>query len=169
MKARSPGGDALGEAAEWEDKGFKFGVGGQKIRGARKPGPIQLHLLMKDDEGQPHANEAFEIRGPGVSIKGTTTKDGYVDAEIPVGAEEAVLTVGGDKVSLFFQKREPLTTPMGLQQALLTLGYEVEPTGALDDKTEAAVKALQEDENLKVTGKADDALRKRIQALLAAV
>lgn len=166
MKARTPGGDVLGEASDWDDKGFGFKLGAAKVRVSRKPGPIQLHVLMKDDEGRPHVERPFEIRGVGVSIKGVTTKAGYVDAEIPVGVEEAELIVGEDKCTLVFEKRQPLTTPMGLQQALLTLGYTCEPSGAIDDATRAAVRELQEQEGLEVTGEADDALRQRIKKLL---
>jgi hypothetical protein len=107
MKARSPAGDVLGEAAEWEDKGFRFKADGAKVRVSRKPGPIQLHVLMRNDEGEPHVSQPFEIKGLGLSIKGTTTKDGYVDAEVPVGTEEAELIVGGDRCKIVFAKREP--------------------------------------------------------------
>jgi putative peptidoglycan binding protein len=173
MKARDKAGTELGEAAEWEEKGFGFGVDGLKVRVARTPGPIVLHLLMKDEEGQLHAGQAFELTGSGgLSIKGTTTAQGYVDAEIPVGVTEARLTVhganGDETCSLVFSKPEALDTVQGLQQALLMLGYFCEDTGKLDDGTKNAIKELQAHEGLPETGEADDALRKKMKSLLDA-
>ncbi|MCA1826304.1 MAG: peptidoglycan-binding domain-containing protein [Myxococcales bacterium] len=172
MRARDKAGNTLAEAKEWAEKGFKFKLDGIDVKVARTPGPIQLHILMKDEEGNLHAGRPFEVRYAGVLAKGVTTKDGYVDAEIPPGTPEADLVVEGEHgvetVKLVFEKPEPLDTIQGLQQALLMLGYFCDDTGKLDDETKNAIKELQAHEGLTETGEPDDALRKKMKELLGA-
>lgn len=172
MKARDKAGNTLAEAQTWAEKGFKFKLEGVNVTVARTPGPIQLHILMKDEEGNLHAGRPFEVRYAGVLAKGTTSKDGYVDAEIPAGTPEADLVVAGangaETVHLVFEKPEPLDTIQGLQQALLMLGYFCDDTGKLDDETKNAIKELQSHEGLQPTGEPDDALRKKMKELLGA-
>jgi hypothetical protein len=172
MKARDKAGNTLAEAPAWAEKGFQFDLDGVKVKVARTPGPIQLHILMKDEEGNLHAGRPFEIRYAGVLAKGTTTSEGYADAEIPPGTPEADLVVeaehGTETVHLVFEKPEPLNTIQGLQQALLMLGYFCDDTGKLDDETRNAIKELQEHEGLQPTGEPDDALRQRMRELMGA-
>ena len=172
MKARDKSGNTLADEPTWAEKGFKFDLDGVKVSVARTPGPIQLHILIKDEEGNLHAGRPFEIRYAGLLASGTTTKDGYVDAEIPAGTPEADLIVDGEQgketVKLVFEKPEPLNSVQGLQQALLMLGYFCDDTGKLDDQTRNAIKELQAHEGLKETGEPDDTLRKRMKELLGA-
>ena len=172
MKARDKAGNTLAEAQAWAEKGFKFALDGVKVSVARTPGPIQLHILMKDEEGNLHAGRPFEVRYAGLLAKGVTTAQGYVDAEIPPGTPEAELIVEGqngvEKVKLVFAKPEPLGTVQGLQQGLLMLGYFCDDTGKLDAETKNAIKELQAHEGLKETGEPDEALRKRMKELLGA-
>ena len=122
---------------------------------AKKPeptGPVKLNLKVKDHDGHPHDSRPFEIHlADGKVVKGTTTKDGLVQASVPRG-QPARLVVQGKEgphtIQLQLGKLDPPETPKGAQQRLSSLGYKVQVTGQLDPPTKKALAAFHHDHAL---------------------
>src|ERR1041384_6276948 len=138
--------------------------GGQKPVGAaptakppeaKAPETLRLKLKVEDEDGHPHVSCPFEIKVGSDVIKGTTTPEGVVDAQVP-RAKQAELTIHGHAATQRFTLQmgalAPATGVLGAQERLESIGYSCHPTGALDDETKAAIGGFQKDHKLPVTG-----------------
>ena len=69
---------------------------GQSNRCRAKVPTVQVHLALKDRKGEPMANEPFRIEGDGLdALEGTSDGDGMVSADVPVHAQNVILTLPG--------------------------------------------------------------------------
>lgn len=155
---------------------FRFKVGGVKtavVVGSGEPPAFKLHLLVEDEDGNPHKSRPFEVKAGGKSFTGTTTAEGIVEVSFPK-APEALLTVDGAAGKQHYQlqlgKIEKPDTPLGAQQRLQSLGFELRATGKLDDDTKKAIAAFRKEVSLKdgsdldaeTQQKLDDEYKKRM-------
>lgn len=61
---------------------------------------------------------------------------------------------------------DPTSEIIGVQERLINLGYElVEPTGEMDEQTQIALRQLQIQCNLEVTGRLDDVTQQKLENL----
>ena len=71
-----------------------------------------------------------------------------------------------EEYEIFLGNIDPASEIVGIQERLINLGYElVEPSGELDEPTQNALRHLQEQRNLEVTGTLDDATKQELEDL----
>jgi len=136
---------------------------------------VFIHVVLKDSDGAPIANEPYTLTVSGLSLKGTTDGNGLVQQQIPMGADDAELSLGN----------LPLTWPLrighldpvreeddksgvisGIQARLKNLGFDCgEVDNILGDKTRAALIGFQEKYGLTVDGTASDETINKIKDL----
>ena len=130
--------------------------------GAAAEGTIAINLYVEDDEGQGHASRPYEIRAGSKTISGTTASDGM---KIPK-VDQAVLIISGEQgkqtITLQFGDLQPAGTVQGAQERLQSLGYDVAPSGEVDDRTRKAIRAFQLAHKLGETAELDTATSRRI-------
>ena len=136
-----------------------------------KPKTKPLQLKLADTKHQPYAGREFVVKAGGARVEGTTGGDGTLDAQVPIEAQTAEVTVWLDKrpkgpvrrYVLELAAPEPLTTIRGGQQRLAHLGYyHRTPSGELDPPTEHALRDFQHDHGVPVSGKLDEATRGKL-------
>lgn len=129
--------------------------------------PASVQVQVFGDGHEPMSDQPFVLEVGGKKIEGRTTDDGVVQAFVPHGEKEAKLTVGeGEhamKLDLAIGHLDPPSETKGIQGRLANLGFYpgaidgkesdelthaitafqlhagLEPTGALDEKTRAAL------------------------------
>jgi len=132
----------------------------QKHRFRKKgvPAKIKVRLLINDE---PQANEPYKLLIDGEWKEGTTDSKGFLEESIPPGAQKGKLFVGkGDRQEIYefnLGTIDPMETEEGIRCRLLDLGYSV------GEDLEAAIRAFQEKEGIKVTGIVDDATRSKLK------
>ncbi len=145
-------------------KDYRFVVGTRKTL---------LHIELLDDDSEPYANKKYEVwlgdQKYGQDER-RTAAEGIVEAEVPVVVEIDLKiwfegdTGEPDTYTVQLGKLGPLDTVEGVQDRLTSLGYIV---GAVDGRpgpgTQAAIKAFQSDNGLRVTGEIDEALRNKLK------
>ena len=96
----------------------------QRHRFRRKGVPEKLDLEF-DRNGEPRANEAYELNVDGQVTGGRTDDEGRITAFIKPTAKKAVLTFveSGEKVRFDLGYLEPITEVAGVQARLKNLGY----------------------------------------------
>jgi hypothetical protein len=136
----------------------------------------KLKLELKDEEGNALANKKYRLTVGNNVIEETTDGSGKIEKDIPPEANLATLAVWmdeNDPAAQVFQFRvelgalEPESTINGAQQRLQNLGYDCGGiTGALDAKTQDAIKAFQKaNPPLTVNGNLDDATKNKLKSL----
>ena len=146
----------------------------------------KLHVVIRR-QGEPLAGKPYELVVDGQTTNGQTAGDGTVEAPVPAGAKEAVLTVGeGDEAVVYhlgLRELDPLTSPSGLRGRLANLGFHdgdagdsagaPDPSGdgsdgddsddeSLDKMTEAALCAFQDFHTIDVSGTVCDATKSKL-------
>lgn len=129
--------------------------------------PASVQVQVFGDGHEPMSDQPFVLEVGGKKIEGRTTGDGVVQAFVPHGEKTAKLTVGeGEhavKLDLAIGHLDPPGETKGVQGRLANLGFYsgeidgkesddlaraitafqlhagLEPTGALDEKTRAAL------------------------------
>lgn len=132
----------------------------EKHRFRRKGVPAKLKIrILRDDE--PRGNLPYVLEIDGVSTKGNTDGDGYVNADIPPGAKAGRLSVGQgadvEAYDLLLGQLDPIETDEGVLGRLGDLGFDT------SRGLGPAVSDFQAGEGLEVTGAADDALRTKLK------
>lgn len=138
---------------------------GARHRFRRRGVPPKLRLQLLRN-GEPRADEPFEIAIGGKTIQGRTDAEGRIDVFVPATSTEGTIHVGGEEIRIRANALRPVDTDEGLVQRLRNLGFlgREDP----DDDPEAlaaAIGAFQEREEIDVTGEADDATRERLRAV----
>jgi len=116
--------------------------------------------------GQLRAGEAWVLELEGETIEGTTRDDGTVRASIPTAARKGTLRLpeSNDKFPIAFGDLDPIDTPRGVQSRLRSLAYyRHRLDGDAGPWTARALRAFQIDEELSITGKADEATVERLR------
>lgn len=126
-----------------------------------KQKPTLIRIVVADQKGKPYSGNKYKLTvGDGV-YKGTTGSDGLIEREISPDADEGELTVWwkGDSQTfvctwvLQIGHLDPVEEVTGVQARLNNLGLDCGSVdGVIGHKTEAAVKAFQEEHGLKVDG-----------------
>jgi Putative peptidoglycan binding domain len=118
-------------------------------------------------DGAPRAGEPYRLTVGDVALEGALNGEGYIETNIPPGAQRGTLVVGegarARTYSLVLGHLDPVETVSGVQARLRNLGYACQVTGSLDDATRAALRAFQTRAGLAVTGDDDDATRSRLR------
>jgi hypothetical protein len=149
----------LGEASAATNQRHKF-----KLKDV--PSTLQLRFLS---DGQPRKDEEYRIQiDDQPAIRDQTDGDGRIKRKIPPGAECALITfpATGEVFKILLGALDPIDEVSGIKGRLTALGF---PCGdinqTMDAATEAAIRAFQMDNQLKASGKVDDATRSKLQSL----
>lgn len=129
-----------------------------------------LRLVVHDAAGEPIASKPYQLTVEGkVVSKGELPADALLEVQVPVTATEGRLTVFLDDGKfetwdLRIGSMDPLDEISGVQARLNNLGFDCgPPTGELNPKTEAAIRAFQARLGLEETGAIDDTLRGKLK------
>jgi len=127
----------------------------------RKGVPEKLTLELLDDADQPIADADYQLDIDGKLFEAKTDGKGMVEQFIPPGARHGRLRVPlhNLEIELPLGHLDPVTEIAGVQQRLNNLGYACPLSGNEDPETAAAVSRFQTDNDLEVTGEANDATR----------
>lgn len=118
----------------------------------------KLRLKMLDSDGKAIANAAYTLTCDQADISGQTDGDGVLLQTIPANASEATLTLQGRIWKLQVASLNPMENTdddgvSGCQSRLRNLGYDPGPVdGIPGPRTEAAVRAFQDDYSLTADG-----------------
>jgi len=143
-----PAGSPLYGTTDYIAKYLPIGKGGGTC-------PVILRLLHRDKwlGGTKYRVELNDE----LIASGTTNADGWVEAELPKDTEGLELRVPSVERSFLLHVADlpPLPNLAGVQGRLANLGYLCPSSGELDDETQEALSAFQNDNELPVTGEAD--------------
>ena len=133
----------------------------------RKGEPVKIKIKLLKSDGKPRANEAYVLTVKGKDLKGNTDGDGMLSQYIPNDAKDGVLKLNDGKecFPVLIGALDPLDEITGIQQRLSNLGFDCGDSGKLDDATKRALSNFQTQNNLEVTGKADDATKGKLAEL----
>ncbi|MBS2022947.1 MAG: peptidoglycan-binding protein [Deltaproteobacteria bacterium] len=132
-----------------------------------EPKPRVFELKLCDDEGNPRVGLRWTLDIGPVQFNGYVGDDGLLQCELPFGAREGKLTIGGDGGDEIYDLDfglEDIKSIGGAQQRLATLGYDCDVSKDLDEKTKAALRAFQADSSLPETGAYDDQTQRALDA-----
>ncbi len=131
--------------------------------------PEKLRLKLLDSQQQPRANVPYTLVIDGVSTSGTTTAAGEVVENISPNAKAGQIMLGQDRseiLPLQLGNLDPISAVTGLKGRLANLGlYNGPVDNNMDDATTQALRSFQQQQNLPVTGVADDATTNQLQQL----
>lgn len=122
-----------------------------------------LRVRVQDPGGAPLDFEPWELDAEGTLLDGETDETGLVEAEVPLDARSATLTVGAVRWELRLDELDPASHTddegvSGVQERLRNLGID---PGAVDGdpgpKTREALAMFQSSHGLPVTGELDPA------------
>ncbi len=120
------------------------------------PEKLKVQFLKN---GEPRANEPFELDIDGVITKGTTTGDGKLDVWIDPAARLGTITFtnGGATYPLKLGHLDPVEEITGVQARLANLGlYQGPIDGELNGPTEAAIHLFQQREKIETESLLDE-------------
>lgn len=136
--------------------------------------PSILRLRLRK-WGKARANLEYLLDLEGCALShGKTSPEGTIEATIPSGATTGKLILIADGVSeeypLKIGSMNPVDQLSGAAWRLHNLGYDLDPieTGALEARLSGAVRAFQKEQDLTVTGEADEATCARLKEIYGA-
>lgn len=128
-----------------------------------------LKLRLTDPMFQPYAQKRYELRAGDHRAEGTTDADGALSVDVPKSARVAhvdlwteVYPTGPRKTyTVIIRELPPVDTLPGLRARLKNLGYfhGAEDGEELDEATVSALRQVQTDHHLQVTGQPDPETR----------
>jgi hypothetical protein len=139
----------------------------QRHRFRRKGEPARLRLRLLANS-LALANQPYILDVDGRTHEGTLDADGKLDVGIPAAAREGTLRVGtGERQKVFplkLGRLNPVDDLRGVQARLNGLGFVCGPVdGLLGPLTRNALRLFQRDAGIEVTGRPDDATRRRLK------
>jgi N-acetylmuramoyl-L-alanine amidase len=150
--------------------------GGRHRFRARRP-LVELRARLEDEAGEAIAGRKVRLHIGSRTVDASTDGDGVLVHRVPIGegAVDAVVWLDPDDTSgdeaapsayrMVFSlgHLDPASEVSGVQQRLANLGLlDGSPTGELDERTRAAITALQRAAGVDATGELDDATRSRL-------
>lgn len=134
-----------------------------------KGAPVKLRVRFLD-KGEPRPDEPYTLKVDGVVFEGTTDGDGRIEYTVPPLATEATLRLGeadsAEDYILHIGSLDPVEEVSGVQGRLHNLGYDTgEIDGVMGPITAGAIGQFQKDNDLEVTGQADQATRDKLVSL----
>jgi len=133
-----------------------------------------VRMIVKDADGVVLAGKKYQLTIEGKVTLGTIPSGGILEQQVPVDAKSGRLTVYlSEKPNdveiwdLQLGYMDPLDAISGVQSRLTNLGFDCcdddgDPTGELDDRTVAAIKAFQARIGIDQTGAIDDTLKEKL-------
>ena len=137
----------------------------QHHRFRRRGWPEILRIRLVDEDGEGRAEIPYVLIVDGEQRAGTTDPNGELKEPIAPNAREGMLIVGEEKLEFPLQlgNLDPVTEITGVQQRLANLGFDCGPAdGLIGPRTRAALTDFQYFEDLKPTGRMNDATRNRL-------
>lgn len=135
----------------------------KKVTGA------QVRLRLLDLKRRPRPNLPYVAAVDGVTSTGRSDGDAYITINVKPNARELKLKVTDgprtDEYTLPLGAIDPIDQLSGVQQRLANLGYPCGSEQGLGDLTKTALRALQKEMNLDITGEPDEATRQALQQL----
>jgi hypothetical protein len=132
----------------------------------RMPGQ-RLRLVLRDEFGEPLADQAFELVLPGRGAsKGRTDGDGLLEQSLPPDCEWATLNVPAAGLSwvLRIGHLDPVARMTGVQQRLRNLGFDPGPIdGSAGPRTRSALGRFQAWAGLGASCEPDAATRRALE------
>lgn len=140
----------------------------QKHKFVKKGQLAKVRLRLLDYRRQPRQSAHYSASVDGAIQSGTTDAGGYLTLSIPPGARQVKLTVmqgsRKEEYTLPLGSIDPVEELTGVQQRLANLGYPCDSEiGTLGDNTVAALRAFQQEMNLRVTGEIDNPTRQKLK------
>jgi hypothetical protein len=119
------------------------------------------------DQEEPRAKVPYILVIDGSSVKGKTDGDGRIEVSLPPNARRGILrldpgTTQEQVIALDLGGMDPVTEICGIKKRLNNLGYSAGAGNEITPAYQAALRAWQAQNNLKVTGEADDATRDKL-------
>ncbi|HKO55201.1 MAG TPA: peptidoglycan-binding domain-containing protein [Thermoanaerobaculia bacterium] len=136
--------------------------------------PVKFTLVLQDDEGNAFAGKKYELTVEGKTQQGTSDDTGKIECFVDPLARDGELKVWLEEPGLpnpWTQQVQlsalcPVAHTLGVQQRLANLGYY---TGALDGIAgpglAAAITLFQTEQQMEVTGEADQTTRDKLVEL----
>ena len=125
---------------------------------------LELHVVLRDVNGDPLPGIECELEIDGVVQKLTTDGAGKIDRAIPVPAKAGKLRARGEEFLLAIGHLDPVEEESGLRARLANLGYYLASESAIDEEElRSAIEEFQVEHGLRVTGVADAATRASIK------
>ena len=112
---------------------------------------VLLRLRMRDADGEPIAKAKYRLEVAGEKRPITTDDDGYLEAPVPVQAEEARLVdlLTGESFTLHIGHMDPTGSTGAVRKRLANLGYDCEAAeGELDEHVHYLLDEFREDAEL---------------------
>jgi len=142
---------------------------GQHLTLVAKSLAAAFRTTVLDEFGKPLTNCKYQLSVGSASYSGSTNYTGQIERKIDpkAGSGTLVVYVGKAQRKLVFNLRlgelDPVEKDSGVKARLNNLGFDCgSSNGALDAASQAALKNFQIVHRLPVTGKADDATKKRL-------
>ncbi|MBN1766856.1 MAG: peptidoglycan-binding protein [Sedimentisphaerales bacterium] len=141
----------------------------KKHRFRRKGVPEKLRIVLKV-EGEPRADAKCHILIDGRLTEDVTDSEGRLTIAIPPNAQKGKVTLvdGGEEFELDLGGLDPITEITGVQARLANLGFDLDVTGHMDQKTKDAIKEFQRRHDLTVTDELNDDLRNKLKEVFGA-
>lgn len=134
----------------------------------RRGWPEVLRIRVLRD-GEPRGNQPYTLDVDGTTFQGTTDPDGRLSCPIIPDAKRATLRVGAGpdigEHQFLLGGIDPIDEISGVQGRLNSLGFDCGAVdGILGPRTASALRDYQHSRRLPVTGSADEATRRQLQA-----
>jgi hypothetical protein len=130
-----------------------------------EPSMIRVRVLRRD--GQPRAQEPYELQIDAAKWEGVTDPDGWICVPMPGNARAGKLMVGvaGDQAryTLALGGVDPIDALTGIQQRLTNLGFAAGPCdGVFGPATRTALLRFQKHHGLSESGEPDEPTRAKL-------
>jgi hypothetical protein len=126
------------------------------------PAVFRFQLIQ---DGQPRADQPYTLLLNGASRAGRTNANGLIEQFVPPDLREVTLVLGDGEAEyqIALGDLNPVSEPSGVKQRLANLGYDCDSSDdAIDERTQIAIAAFQDDYELPSTGKLDERTRQKL-------
>lgn len=141
---------------------------GQRHRFRRCGEPVVLRIRFLSSNGEPRADESYQINVDGLWLSGNLDSEGQLQVPLPADAQSARVLIGQgdsqDEYPLGLRCLDPISETTGIQQRLYNLGFNCRVTGRQDRQTEDALKAFQSKHDIPESGSPDETTRNGLKA-----
>jgi hypothetical protein len=127
--------------------------------------PAKLHVKVLWMENMPRANVKYRLEIGDKKYFGTTNENGEVQQSIPPNIVSCKLFVGEDEEEYDIKLGyiDPIDKITGIQGRLNNLGYDFDlGNSEKDPRLKSVLKEFQTNQNIEITGEADEATRKKL-------
>jgi peptidoglycan hydrolase-like protein with peptidoglycan-binding domain len=142
---------------------FKDCATGKKHRFVLKVSPVDIHLILLDEDEKPFANQPYALDVDGRKFNGSTDGKGALKHRIPGGSRKGHLVVGSGNTKREYYLQlgyvHPIDTISGGQARL----YDGPVDGELNGHTRSAILVFQKKHKLPMTGEYDKATQDKLK------